>query len=220
MDSKCTRMFSLVGAAALCLTTAAYAQMTPGQSQQQTSPASGAQDPNGRMSSTDKTMAGSDQTGSGMSGQSMDKMFVHKALQGGMAEVELGQLALTKSNDPDIKAFAQKMVDDHTKMGDDMKVIAQQIGVPVPKRLSKKDQETKMKLSSLDGAAFNKSYIKDMVKDHEMDDREFKQEAQNGTIDAVKSAAATNEPTISMHLDMARKLQSGSGSGNSQASNQ
>ncbi len=47
----------------------------------------------------------------------MDKMFVKKALQGGMAEVQLGQLTLQKSNNDQVKQFAQRMIDDHTKLG-------------------------------------------------------------------------------------------------------
>jgi putative membrane protein len=155
------------------------------------------QNMNGMRASGDQTM--------------MDKMFVHKALEGGMAEVELGQLALTKTNDPDIKAFAQKMVDDHGKMGDDMKMVAEQNGVKVPQRLSKKDEAIKMKLQSLDGAAFDKSYVKDMVKDHEQDEAEFKKESEMASIPAVKDAATKGEMVISMHLDMVKKLAESNG---------
>ena len=135
-----------------------------------------------------------------------DRRFVHKALEGGMAEVELGRLALTKTNDPGIKEFAQKMVDDHTKLGNDMKMVAQQNGIKVPERLSKKDEATKAKLEALNGAAFEKSYLKDMVKDHEMDDAEFKKESQMAAIPAVKDAATNGESVISMHLEMVKKL--------------
>ena len=61
----------------------------------------------------------------------MDKMFVKKALQGGMAEVHLGQLTLQKSNNDQVKQFAQRMIDDHTKLGEQMKPVAQQLGVPI-----------------------------------------------------------------------------------------
>ena len=75
-----------------------------------------------------------------VSQQQMDKKFVQGALQGGMAEVALGKLALEKSSNEDVKKFAQRMVDDHTKLGDDMKPVAEQLGVPMPTGLSKKDQ--------------------------------------------------------------------------------
>ncbi len=54
---------------------------------------------------------------SGDVGQVMqDKMFLRKAAEGGIAEVKLGQLAAKKGSSDDVKAFAQKMVDDHTKL--------------------------------------------------------------------------------------------------------
>ncbi|HEY0795599.1 MAG TPA: DUF4142 domain-containing protein [Acidisarcina sp.] len=202
----CTTVLTLAGAAILGST--ALAQTN--NSSQQTRPAMGNANTTDMNGPSSNSTAATDQNMTSMKSGGdqamMDKMFVRKALQGGMAEVQLGQLALTKTNDPDIKAFAQKMVDDHTKMGDDMKPVAEQNGVKVPMRLSKKDEAIKMKLSSLDGAAFDKSYIKDMVKDHEQDEAEFKKESQMASIPAVKDAAASGEPIISMHLDMAKKL--------------
>src|SRR5271154_3917818 len=94
----------------------------------------------------------------------MDKMFVRKALQGGMAEVQLGQLTLQKSNNDRLKQFAQKMIDDHTKLGEQMKPVAQQLGVPEPNGVSKKDKATMAKLQALSGSAYDEAYIKDMVK--------------------------------------------------------
>src|ERR1700760_1626084 len=59
-----------------------------------------------------------------------DQAFVTKALEGGMAEVELGKLAADKSQSEDVKQFAQKMVNDHSQMGDKwLKPVAKQIGV-------------------------------------------------------------------------------------------
>ena len=69
-----------------------------------------------------------------------DKEFVHSALQGGMAEVQLGQLAAEKGSTDDVKQFGQKMVADHTKLGDQMKLVAAQLGVKAPDGPSKKDK--------------------------------------------------------------------------------
>ena len=104
-------------------------------------------------------------------------VFVKTALEGGMAEVQLGQIALQKSNDADVKQFAQRMVDDHTKMDDQLKPIAQQIGVKIPDGPSKKDKTAIAKLQGLNGGDFDKAYMKDMVKDHKTDLNDFKIEA-------------------------------------------
>lgn len=136
-----------------------------------------------------------------------DKKFVMKALQGGMAEVQLGQLAVQKASRPDVKEFGQKMVDDHTKLGDQMKSVASQIGVPAPTELSAKDKALMAKLEGLSGAAFDKAYVNAMVADHKEDDKEFQMEETGGRNPQVKDAATQGESLIAGHLQMAINLQ-------------
>lgn len=135
-----------------------------------------------------------------------DRTFVRKALEGGMAEVQLGQLALEKTSNADVKEFAQKMVDDHTKLGDQMKPVAEQMKVKEPTALSGKDKSTLAKLKSLNGDAFDKAYIKDMVKDHQQDEKEFKREAESASNPALKDVAAQGEQLISEHLQMIEQI--------------
>lgn len=139
-------------------------------------------------------------------GAMQDKAFVHEALQGGMAEVQLGQLAAQKGSSPDVKQFGQKMVDDHTKLGDQMKQVADQMGVKPPKDISKKDKELLVKLNGLSGQQFDNTYITAMVKDHKKDLDAFKSEAQQGQTPAVQQAAQQGGPIIAQHLQMIQQI--------------
>jgi putative membrane protein len=139
-------------------------------------------------------------------GAMQDKAFVHEALQGGMAEVQLGQLAAQKGSSPDVKQFGQKMVDDHTKLGDQMKQVADQVGVKPPKDISKKDKELLTKLQGLSGQQFDNAYIAAMVKDHKKDLDAFKSEAQQGQTPAVQQAAQQGGPIIAQHLQMIQQI--------------
>jgi putative membrane protein len=136
----------------------------------------------------------------------MDQMFVRKALQGGMAEVQLGQLTLQKSNNDQVKQFAQRMIDDHTKLGEQMKPVAQQIGVSEANGVSKKDKATMAKLQALSGSAYDQAYIKDMVKDHKQDLSDFQTEASNGQDQTVKDAANQGSKVIAQHLQMIQQI--------------
>ena len=136
----------------------------------------------------------------------MDKMFVKKALQGGMAEVQLGQLTLQKSNNDQVKQFAQRMIDDHTKLGEQMKPVAQQLGVSDPNGISKKDKTTMAKLQGLSGPAYDQAYIKDMVKDHKQDLSDFQTEASSGQDQTVKDAANQGSKVIAQHLQMIQQI--------------
>lgn len=145
-------------------------------------------------------------TPSGATGAMQDKKFAKAALAGGMAEVQLGQLAEQKSNSEDVKQFGQRMVDDHTKLNDQMKPIAAQLGVEPPTQLMPKDQELMTRLQGLSGDEFDKAYIKAMLKDHKKDNKEFQMEASNGQNPQEKEAAMQGDQIIKQHLQLAEQL--------------
>ncbi len=136
----------------------------------------------------------------------MDRMFVSKAMQGSMAEVQLGQLTLQKSNNDQVKQFAQRMIDDHTKLNEQMKPVADQLGVKAPDQVSKNDRKTMAKLQALSGSAYDQAYIRDMVKDHKQDLSEFQTEASSGQDQTVKDAANQGSKVIAQHLQLAQQL--------------
>lgn len=135
-----------------------------------------------------------------------DKRFVHLALEGGNAEVQLGELAARKGNSQDVKQFGQKMVDDHSKMGDQMKQVAQKEGITPASGIPTKDKALVTKLKTLSGESFDKAYIAAMVKDHREDLAHFKKEASAGNDTAIKDAASQGAQVISEHLQMAEQL--------------
>lgn len=133
----------------------------------------------------------------------MDNDFVTKAARGGMAEVELGKLAQQNGSDQKVKDFGRRMVDDHSKANQELSSIASKKGVTMPTSLDAKDQATKDRLSKLSGAAFDRAYMQDMVKDHRTDVAEFKKEANSGTDNDVKQFASKTLPTLEDHLKLA-----------------
>lgn len=132
---------------------------------------------------------------------SADKEFVDKAAQGGMAEVQLGQMAASKAQSADVKAFGQKMVQDHSNANTELKSVAAKQGVSLPTEVSAKQKEDMDKLSKLSGAAFDKEYVKMMVADHEKDVAEFQKQSEAGTDAELKSFAAKTVPILKAHLE-------------------
>jgi len=129
-----------------------------------------------------------------------DKHFVKEALEGGNAEVSLGQLAQEKAMSTDVKEFGQKMVNDHTKLGEQMRPIAQQIGVEPPTGTPISEKALATKLNLLSGDAFDRAYIRAMVKDHREDVKAFKKEVSTGKNPAVKAAAKDGLAVVEGHL--------------------
>ncbi|GAC1363560.1 MAG: hypothetical protein NVSMB3_11990 [Acidobacteriaceae bacterium] len=144
---------------------------------------------------------------SGVSGQMMkDKIFLRKAAEGGMAEVQMGQLAAQKAGAEDVKEFGSRMVKDHTELNEEMKPIAESMGVMLPKKPSQKDQAEYDKLNGLSGSDFDTEYLTYMVKDHHMDLREFRLEAASTTDPALRSAVEKGQKIIHEHLTMVEQL--------------
>ena len=135
-----------------------------------------------------------------------DMKFMKKAMQGGLAEVQLGQLASQKASADDVKQFGQKMVEDHTKLNDQMKGLAPQLGVTPPDGLSAKDQQLETRLQGLSGTQFDQAYLKAMVADHKQDVHEFKQEAATTQNPQLKDAVKQGQQVISGHLKMVEQL--------------
>jgi putative membrane protein len=132
-----------------------------------------------------------------------DNTFVMKAAEGGMAEVELGNLAKSKASNSDVKSFGEQMVTDHTKANDELKEIAGKKGITLPTSLNAKDQALHDRLSKLEGADFDREFMKAMVSDHRTDVNEFKRESLHGSDADIKAFAAKTLPTLESHLKMA-----------------
>jgi putative membrane protein len=135
-----------------------------------------------------------------------DTQFVKKAAQGGIAEVKLGQLAQEKGTSDSVKKFGQRMVEDHTKAGDELKRAAAQENITLPDDISAKDKATYDSLSKLSGAAFDRAYARDMVKDHEEDIADFNKEANGGKNAAIKDFATQTLSTLQDHLKEAKEM--------------
>ena len=136
---------------------------------------------------------------------SEDIEFILDAAKGGMAEVELGKLAADRAKNDEVKKFAQRMVDDHTKANDQLKSVAESRSIKLPQDVEAKDKALMNRLQKLNGASFDRAYMQAMVSDHVKDVNEFKKEANSGRDPQVKAFASTTLPTLEEHLQMARQ---------------
>ena len=135
-----------------------------------------------------------DNTG-GSSLSEKDKKFMKKAAKGGMMEVAMGQVAEQNAQSEDVKSFGKRMVTDHGKANDELKSIASKKGVQLPS----KEHNTKW--------TSDKAYMDMMVKDHEKDLAEFKEEASSGTDPDLKKFADDTAKMVQEHLDLAKETQ-------------
>jgi putative membrane protein len=133
-----------------------------------------------------------------------DKTFATEAANGGLAEVQLGQLAEQKATSPAVKEFAQRMVKDHTQANEDLMQLGKSENLSLPTQLDAKHRTEMDRLSAMSGNAFDTAYVQHMVQDHTQTVAEFQKQAQTGSDPALKSFAQKYLPIIQQHLQMAQ----------------
>lgn len=133
------------------------------------------------------------------------KTFVEKAAVNGMAEVEAGKIALSKSQDPAIRSFAERMVKDHTMANTELKGIAASKGIDAPTQLDAEHQAKLDKLASKSGAEFDREYSQHMNMDHSKAIALF-EGASKSTDGEVAGFAKKTLPKLKEHKMLAEKL--------------
>ena len=141
-------------------------------------------------------------------GATVQNNFYTSAARGGMAEVEMSKLAQTKATNPEVKKFAQMMVSDHTKANTELKSLAKAKSVALPAELSSSHAAVFDELKGLSGADFDRTYVSEMVEDHEADVQLFEDQAKDDSDPEAKAFAASTLPTLRKHLEMIQGIQS------------
>lgn len=142
----------------------------------------------------------------GMTGQEMaDKKFIQDAVMGGLGEIKLGTLAAQKGG-TGVKEFGQKMADDHATMNKEWANIADEMGIMMPKKMSKDDQAEYDKLSKLSGDAFDKEYILFVAKAHRQDLHDFRTEAAVASNQELTTEIVNASRIVRDHLTILTKL--------------
>jgi putative membrane protein len=146
-----------------------------------------------------KTLKGPDQA---------DTHFAMTAAEGGILEVALGRLALQQASNAEVQEFASRMVTDHSRANMELKAIAESkdLALPSEEGVKAKHQGMIAKLEKLEGAAFDRAYMADMVKDHDKDVALFEKEASSGRDAALQEFAQKTLPILREHQKMAKQV--------------
>lgn len=136
--------------------------------------------------------------------------FASMATASNMFEIESSRLALEKAASPDAKAFAQHMIDDHTKAGEEMKAAAEnQGGINLPSSVNDKHKQMLDQLNAATGADFETQYLSMQVSAHKEAVALFDAFSTNGSEGPLKDFARKTLPTLQQHLEMVSTIPSG-----------
>lgn len=145
----------------------------------------------------------------GIAVNSDDAKFATAAANGGLAEVALGKLALTKTSNAAIKDFANMMVTDHGKANAELMAIAKAKNITLPAEPDSAHLKKANDLAKLNGADFDKEYVSAMKDGHKKTLDLMNDEAKNGKDAELKAFAAKTAPVVQSHLDAITKIKDG-----------
>jgi putative membrane protein len=146
--------------------------------------------------------------------------FAKKVASANTFEIQSSELAKDRAQSADVKSFAEQMISDHTKAGEDFKAALQQANVsPAPaEQPGAKQRATLTKLRNAQGAAFDKAYVDAQLAAHKEAVTLFRTYSKRGRTAPLKEFAANTLPTLEHHLSMVQELNRSSAiAGNSSA---
>ena len=189
-------LMSSLTAVALVATSPAFAQQAPatmppqGQMQRQTPP--------GQMAAPGQAQE--------QKLSEKDKNFAKEAAMGGMLEVELGTLAQQNASNDQVKQFGARMVQDHGDANEELMAILADKDMTAPQQLDQKHKQMIDRLSKMRGAEFDRTYMREMVEDHDKDVKKFRQQATQGNDADLKEFAQNTLPILEQHEKLAQDV--------------
>jgi len=146
-------------------------------------------------------------TGRAMTGDKLswgDRRFVTKAADAGQAELQVAQLATQRASNPEVRNFAQELIEAHSKVNSELMNIASEKNVKIEAD-DDKDRFYK-RLSKKAGAEFDQEFVEHMIDGHERDIKMFEKAAQDAKDADIRSFAAKHVDHLRGHLQTAEGL--------------
>jgi putative membrane protein len=135
-----------------------------------------------------------------------DNDFFQKATVSTMCEQELGRLAQSNGAAQGVKDFGKRLVDDHKKMHENLKIMAKNVDLQLPNALPDKEKAIVEKFKNLKGADFDREFAKQMVDSHQKSVALHEQASAKSGNAQLKNYAKEMLPTLNEHLTIAKKL--------------
>jgi putative membrane protein len=132
--------------------------------------------------------------------------FVDQASAAGVAQIQAGQLALSKTGYEDVKTYANVMIRDYTLINQQLAQLAKQLDIEVPDDNALASKAKEMMPTPITGKSREAAYAAQQVQAQEALVKLFTDEANSTDAPELKACAQENLPTVNRHLKMAQRL--------------
>lgn len=133
--------------------------------------------------------------------------YVDMAGASDLFEIQSSQIALSKAQKPEVRAFAQMLIEHHTMTTQQLTAAARASGMnPMPRLMPMQADMISRLQSASAGAAFDRLFVSQQVPAHQMALALHSNYAKDGDMPALRTVASSAVPIIQQHLDQARRL--------------
>lgn len=135
-----------------------------------------------------------------------DSEYLVDAAENDLKEIEIGKLAQQKGTDAEVKSFGKMLLDDHTKSFEELKSVSDKKQISLPLVATEDSQEAYNDLNQKTGLDFDKKFAQMMVEGHENALKDAEKVSKNAKDEEIRMWAANKIPTLTAHLEHAKKL--------------
>jgi len=168
-------------------------------------PSSGAETSDSKQNVNPRANAGAEHREDSAS-EPADAAFLKKTSDWGLKEKRLGELASARGSTEAVKELGRKMYDDHSRLNAQLRLLAAEKHLTLPKDSAEKEEPAIVRLEKLTGAEFDKAFAEQIVKDHKQAVQDFQRAARSAQDQGVKAFAEKTLPQLKQHLDQAQHL--------------
>lgn len=135
-----------------------------------------------------------------------DAAFLKTVAARQQSEIELSELAMARAGSDQVKHFAERMIQDHTKASQELHALISTLGAALPHDAPRSLTQQKGKLSGLSGAAFDRAYLRHQIADHKKNVSEFAATSKKLKNPQVREWAFATLPVLKEHFLLAKGL--------------
>ena len=132
-----------------------------------------------------------------------DMPFIRHAGSTNLMEIRLGQVAQSRATNSAVKQFGQRMVDDHTRLQNQLTAVVSNTGVSFVPAMDASHQQLASRIERLSGAEFDRTYMQAMIQGHQDDINQFQTQSQSARSTQVRNLASGTLPLLQQHLSLA-----------------
>jgi putative membrane protein len=135
-----------------------------------------------------------------------DMPFIRQAGSSNQMEIRLGQVAQSRGSNSAVKQFGQRMVDDHTRLQNQLTAVVTNTGVSYTPTMDSRHQQLASRLERLSGADFDRAYMQAMIQTHQDAVNQFQAQSQSARSTQVRNLASGSLPLLQQHLSLALQV--------------